>query len=97
MSFGPEDLTSYVHLTNLLDGIRQRTLKYCAAAETPEGRFARVMQMNAVFTGNGELPDEVNLACPPCLDNEHCEGGACVPDTAFSGLPADNEQSTEEA
>jgi len=85
MSFGPIDFANYVRLRNLLDGFQMRTLKYCSSPSDPQVRDARINEIRAALTGNGELPPEVNLAtgCPVCDENEHCEGGACVPNTAY--------------
>ena len=91
MSFGPTELNTYVHLRNLLDSLQQRTLKYCSSGENEQIRSARVTEMRLAFTGSGPLPAAVNLAtdCPVCDVNEHCERGACVPDTADSGMAAE--------
>jgi hypothetical protein len=86
MNFSPTELPIYVHLRNLLDAFQQRAIKYCAAAETPGEAFSRVIEMRNALTGIGEIPDDVNLACPPCPAGEHCEGGACVQDIADSGI-----------
>jgi hypothetical protein len=89
MSFGPTDLVTYVRLRNLLDAFQKRALNYCSSPDFAEVRSTRVDQMFQVLTGNGELPPEVNLAtgCPNCGADEHCEGGACVPNTAYLVLP----------
>jgi hypothetical protein len=98
MSFGPTDLGNYVRLRNLLDAFQKRALNYCSSPEVAEVRSTRIDEILQVLTGNGELPPEVNLAtgCPNCGVDEHCEGGACVPNTAYSGVPAGNGQPMED-
>ena len=90
MSFGPTDLEIYVHLRNLLDSFQKRALDYCSSPEDELERSARVIQIRQALTG-GTLPSAVNLAtdCPVCGAYEHCEDGACVPNTAYSGMAAE--------
>src|SRR5215831_19808686 len=91
MSFGPTELNTYVHLRNLLDSFQKRTLNYCSSGVDEVERSARVDEIRHALTGTGALPAAVNLAtdCPLCDVNEHCERGACVPDTADSGMVAE--------
>jgi hypothetical protein len=88
MSFGSTELNTYVHLRNLLDSFQKRALKYCSSAENELERSARVLEIRHALTGAGTLPSAVNLAtgCPICEVDEHCEGGACVQNTADSGV-----------
>jgi hypothetical protein len=96
MSFGPIDLDTYVHLRNLLDSFQKQALDYCSSPDDEQIRLARVIEIRHVLTGAGTLPAAVNLAtgCPVCGAYEHCEGGACVPDTADSGI--DSNMSSQE-
>jgi hypothetical protein len=88
MSFGTSDLDIYVHLRNLLDSFQKRTLNYCSSPEDELERSARVLEIRHALTGTGTLPAAVNLAtnCPICDPDEHCEDGACVSNTADSGI-----------
>src|SRR5262245_44619162 len=97
MSFGPNDLDIYVHLRNLLDSFQMRALNYCSSPVDALQRSARVLEIRQALTGAGELPSAVNLAtdCPVCGPYEHCESGACVPDTADSGV--DSNMSSQQA
>ena len=94
MSFGPTESNTYVHLRNLLDSLQKRTLNYCSSGVDELERSARVTEMRLAFTGSGQLPAAVNLAtgCPTCGADEHCEGGACVPNTADSGMDSNMSQ-----
>jgi hypothetical protein len=98
MGFGPTDLDIYVHLRNMLDALQIRALEYCSSPEDELERHARVVEMRHALAGNVVLPTLVRLfsGCPSCGDGEHCEGGVCVPDTAYSGVPADDEQPLED-
>ena len=89
MSFSTNELSAYVHLRNLMDSFHKRALNYCSNGVDAAERSARVDQIRLALTGDGPLPDPVNLAtdCPLCDVNERCEKGACVPDTADSGMP----------
>ena len=91
MSFGTTELNTYVHLRNLLDSFQKRTLNYCSSGVNEQERSARVDEIRHALTGTGAFPAPVNLAtdCPLCDVNEHCERGACVPDTADSGMAAE--------
>lgn len=94
MSFGPTDFDTYVHLRNLLDSLQRRVLNYCSSPEDALVRSARVLEIRHAFTGQGQLPSPVNLAtgCPTCGVDEHCEAGACVPNTADSGVESNMSQ-----
>jgi hypothetical protein len=98
MSFGPTDFGNYVRLRNLLDGFQKRALNYCSSPDDAQVRSTRVDEIFDALTGDGELPPEVNLAtgCPNCGVDEHCEGGACVPNTAYLSPPAGNAQQIED-
>ena|SRR5215831_15804923 len=91
MSFGTTELNTYVHLRNLMDSFQKRALNYCSSGVDAAERSARVDEIRLALTGAGALPAPVNLAtdCPLCDVNERCERGACVPDTADSGMPAE--------
>jgi hypothetical protein len=89
MSFGPNDLDNYTHLRGLLDAFQKRVLTFCSSPEDEQVREARLGVMRDAFTGIGGLPADVLLGCSPCPPGEHCEAGACVPDTADSGMPAE--------
>ena len=86
MSFGPEDSTKYAYLRQLLDGFQQRVLEYCSSPASAQERSDRVDEVTDALTGEGPLPDAVNLA-PPCPPGEVESGGACVPNSYYMEAP----------
>jgi len=93
MGFGTNDLSTYVHLRNVLDAFQRRVLEYCSSPDDAQERKSRVDAVREALAGDG-VPTGSNLmACPPCTYG-HCEAGVCVDDIADSGYPEETEEAS---